>query len=210
MSANISIAKSYKSGRYIHIDNINKELDNDFICNCGSKLIAVKTEARKKDWHFRHVSDSDIAKCRSTALHDYAVQIIKDSNEITIAEKLKIDYLVKGIEVWLSDYYRSDITVKYQNEDVHFEVFVTHDLSNEKIKFYKENKIRCVWIDLSKPELLTANPEFIKDEVLKQYNNKKLIHWGDNNNAPSNQLLYVFIALISFIGLRWLYKKIFR
>ena len=207
VSANISIAKICKTEKYVHINDVHREVETDFICNCGSKLTAVKSEARKKDWHFRHYSNSDIAKCRSTALHDYAVQIICEHAEIIITEKIKINYEVNGKEVWLNDLYRSDVAVNYENEVAHFEVFVTHDLSAEKTKFYQDCKIKCVKIDLSNKELLMASPEKIKDGVLNQFYNKELIFW-EKPERKDNIFGYIIIAILSFIGLRWLYKSV--
>ena len=109
---------------------------------------------------------------------------------------------------------------------MHFEVFVTHDLSKEKIQFFEDNKIKCVRIDLSNPDLLTASQETIKNKVLNQYHNKILIYWENNivtnnsvsnnsvsnnavsNNGSSNNWIGVIIAaIILFFTLKWLSKK---
>ena len=219
MNASTIIGKSVKTGKYIHINDVNKKDNDTFICNCGGELIPVKGEAHKKEYHFRHPSDSNITACRNKALHNYAVQVINENTKITITEKLKIEYFVVGTEVWLNDLYRSDITVKYQNEDVHFEVFVTHDLGEAKTTFYQDSKIKSVRIDLSNPDLLTASQETIKDKILNQYRNKVLIYWESKDielskepvysQQKGNSLVYVIIAIAAFFGLRWLYKKIF-
>ena len=47
----------------------------------------------------------------------------------------------------------------------------------EKINAYENNGIKCVRIDLSNPELLTAKREKIIDEVLNSWENKTLIGW---------------------------------
>lgn len=152
MSATIAIARDILTGKIIHIDNVDKTLNTEFeCCECRKKLSPVKTEARAKDWHFRHLQTADIAKCRSRALHDFAVQVVMENTSIIISRKLQIVYSEARKEVTFLGK-RSDVTVKYENEDVHIEVFVTHDLEQEKIDIYRANKVKCVRIDLSKPE----------------------------------------------------------
>lgn len=212
MSANISIAKSVKSGKYVHINDVEKRQD-DFVCTCGSNLIPIKSEERKKDWHFRHNINTEIASCRSSALHNYCVQLINDNSEITIDKDLKIFYSVQGTEIWIDNLYRSDITINDNGKLIHIEVYVTHDLSTEKAAFYKSNKIHSLKVDMSSPELLTASPDVIKDHVLNQYHNKELIYWETSNESQSsnskdnNILLLVFLAIVSFFGIRMLFNK---
>lgn len=175
MSATIAIAKDVLTGRIFHIDNVDKTIKTEFeCCECKQKLSPAKTEARGKDWHFRHLQTTALAKCRSTALHDVAVQILKDYTGIAISKKLQIVYSEPRKEVTFLGK-RLDVTVKYENENVHLEVFVTHDLDNEKIGIYKANKVKSVRIELSEPELLTAPPEKITEAVLNQYKNKAIV-----------------------------------
>lgn len=216
MSATITIARDILTARIFHIDNVDKTIKTEFeCCECRQKLSPVKTEARGKDWHFRHLQTTDIEKCRSTALHDFAVQLLMDSSGIAISKKLQIAYSVPRKEVTVFGK-RSDVTVKYENEDVHFEVFVTHDLDKEKIDIYKANKVKCVRIDLSELELLAASPEKIKEAVLNQYKNKTVIYWQDEIAKPyeSNESdfswKHVLIVVGAFIGLRFLYNLFFK
>lgn len=216
MSATIAIARDILTGRIFHIDNVDKTIKIEFeCCECKQKLSPVKTEARGKDWHFRHLQTTDIAKCRSKALHDFAVQILMDNRGITISKKLQIVYSEPRKEVAVLSK-RSDVTVKYENEDVHFEVFVTHDLDQEKIEIYNANKVKCVRIDLSEPELLTASPEKIKEVVLNQYKNKTVVYWQDEiekaheSTEPGFGLKHVLMLIGAFIGLRFLYNRFFK
>ncbi len=216
MSATIAIARDILTGRIFHIDNVDKTIKAEFeCCECKQKLSPVKTEARGKDWHFRHLQTTDIAKCRSTALHDFAVQVVMDNTGITILKKLQIVYSEPRKEVTFLGK-RSDVTVKYENEDVHFEIFVTHDLDNEKIDIYKANKVKCVRIDLSEPVLLTASPEKIKEAVLNQYKNKTIVYWQDEvlkSYAVKEwdfSWKHVLIVIGAFIGLRFLYNRFFK
>lgn len=212
MSATITIARDISTARIFHIDNVDKTIKTEFeCCECKQKLSPVKTEARGKDWHFRHLQSTDIVKCRSTALHDFAVQILMDNTGITISKKLQIVYSEPRKEVTVLSK-RSDVTVKYENEDVHFEVFVTHDLDQEKIEIYNANKVKCVRIDLSEPELLTASPEKIKEAVLNQYKNKTIVYWQPeivNQNETSKPFFnwkHLLVLIAAFIGLRYFYN----
>lgn len=91
MSATITIAREIITGRIFHIDNVDKTKGEEFeCCECKQKLSPVKTEARGKDWHFRHLQTTDIAKCRSTALHDFAVQVLMENTGIVISKKITI------------------------------------------------------------------------------------------------------------------------
>lgn len=111
---------------------------------------------------------------------------------------------------------RSDVAVNYANEDVHFEVFVTNDLSPEKHSIYKTNKVKCVRIDMSELALLTASPGKIKETVLNQYKNKTVVYWQDEILKPYEatqsdfSFKHVLILIGAFIGLRFLYNHFFK
>jgi predicted RNA-binding Zn-ribbon protein involved in translation (DUF1610 family) len=216
MSATITLAKQESTGRVLHINDVLKEQRTGFYCvGCGKEMIVVKSEARKKEWHFRHSEETLCTGSRDTALHNFAVQLLMDNSGITISKKLQIAYSDQRKEITVFGK-RSDVAVKYENEDVHFEVFVTHDLDKEKIDIYKNNKIKCVRIDLSEPELLTAPPEKIKEAVLNQYKNKTVIYWQDEivkpyeSNESDFSWKHVLIVVGAFIGLRFLYNHFFK
>ena len=216
MSATITIAKEIITGRIFHIDTVAKTKGEEFeCCECKQKLSPVKTEARGKDWHFRHLQTTDILKCRSTALHDFAVQVLMENTRIAVSKKLIISFAEPRKEIIVFGK-RSDVTVNYENAEVHFEVFVTHDLEQEKIDIFKANKVKCVRIDLSANELLTASPEKIKDAVLNEYRNKTIIYWQDEVLKPYAESesdfswRHVWIVIGAFIGLRFLYKHFFK
>ena len=104
--------------------------------------------------------------------------------------------------------------MNYLKDDVHFEVYVTHDLGEEKIRCYQKNKFKCIRIDLSDPSLLSAQPQKIEDEVLNQYDNKKFIYWNDELEKESElkktfELDKVILGLLIFLGLG-IMSKFFR
>jgi hypothetical protein len=212
MSASISIAKEKISERIVHVDEVNKSDSKVYICcDCKQELVVVKSEARKKDWHFRHPTNSDINKCRSTALHDFAVQILLENKEVVLKQNLTIDYSDTKKEVWINDNYRSDVTAKFENQDLHFEVFVTHDLTQEKIEVYRTNKIRCVRIDLSDKKFLSFSKEDLIQEILNKTATKKIIFWDEKDSQKSNDnniIEWIVGGIVAFLLLRWIFRKL--
>lgn len=172
--------KESLSGKTLHIDEVKKDLNLRFICGeCGNPLIPVKTLARGKDWHFRHPANSNIAKCRQTGLHDYVQQLLLEQSTITIAQGCTIEYSNQKKEQWLENLYRSDVYGIHDNLPVHFEIVVTSDLSDEKLKYFIGNKIRCVRIDLSDKKYLIMPRDIISDLVLNRWENKSLYGWEE-------------------------------
>ena len=211
MSATITLAKQESTGRILHINDILKNQRTGFYCvGCGKEMIVVKSEARKKEWHFRHSEETLCAGSRDTALHDFAVQVLMENAAISISKKLQIAYSDPRKEITVFGK-RSDVTVKYENEDVHFEVFVTHDLDKEKIDIYKANNIKCVHIDLSHPVWLTASPEEIKEAVLSFHKNKTIIYWKNEpltENQQNISLGNIILGIAALIGLGFLIKRL--
>jgi hypothetical protein len=179
MSATTTLVKQKSTGRTVHINDVDVADRQDFCCSgCGKDVVVVKSDARIRDWHFRHPPDEVCTGGRDTALHDYAVQILLESDSISLTKSLHIQYSEPRKEVYIYGK-RSDVTVKFGGEDVHFEVVVTHDLDEEKIALYKTNKAKCVRIDLTETSLLSAIPETIQEVVLKDIRVKSLIYWND-------------------------------
>ena len=215
MSATITLAKEEASNLIQHINDVEKEKALLYRCvGCGKEMIIVKSKPRKKEWHFRHTVESTWTGGRDTALHDYAVQVLMAANEITLTKDLNIGYTNSRKEVFVMSK-RSDVTATYQNEDVHFEVFVTHDLDQEKIDIYKNNKIKCLRINLSDQYWLSTSPETIKDAVLNQHKTKSTIYWtdepikiGQEKRDPFN-LGNFLLSIIATIGIAYLFRKFF-
>ena len=213
MSATITIGKEIISQYTFHINQVNKNDKKGFLCNdCNQKLIPVKTEARKKDWHFRHPSGSDISKCRSTALHDYAVQLLMNNSSIMLSKSFQINYSNTRKEVYVNEKYRSDVTANYFDEEIHFEVYVTHDLDDEKRNYYKTSRTKCVRIDFLDPNLLSAQPQEIENKLLKDHYNKEIIYWEDTLSVEKHEekwkfkIEHLILAVIAFFGVKYLWK----
>ena len=106
-----------------------------------SSLITVKTDARGKDWHFRHAADSDLTKCWQTGRHDYVQQLLLNNSTITISKGRRIEFNERKREQWLEKLYRSDICGFFENILLHLEIVVTHDLTDEKLNYLIRNKL---------------------------------------------------------------------
>lgn len=179
MSRTTIYGKATSTGNTLHIDQVEKELNLTFDCaECGSDLVPVKSEARKKDWHFRHKNESNLVACRRRGLHDFAQELLLESNEIQIAKSLRINYSNAKKEDSVDGLYRSDVSAIYEEAILHFEVFVTNDLKVDKAKYYDDNQIRCIKIDLSDKKYLLMSREEIVDTILNSTHNKTMYGWG--------------------------------
>ena len=178
MSRTTIFGKISSNGRTLHIDDVQKENNLKYICaECESELVPVKSEARKKDWHFRHSKESNLIVCKQRGLHDFAQQVLLDSNEIQISNSLRIKYSNPKKEAIIWERRRSDVAVDYEESILHFEVYVTNNLSLEKINYYNEKLIKCVKIDLSDEKYLTMSRESITDTILNSTPNKIRYGW---------------------------------
>lgn len=210
MSATITLARQGSSDIIQHITRVDKSQGLFYTCvGCGKEMIVVKSDARKRDWHFRHIIEENCTGGRDTALHEYAVQVLIESEAIRITKGLHISYTNPRKEVTVFGK-RSDVTVTHENEDVHFEVFVTHDLDKGKIDIYKINKIKCVRIDLSNPDLLMTSPERIKELLLNQHANKSIIYWPELQKKTGSDWGNILAWILGSIGIAFLLRLLFK
>lgn len=211
MGATIILAKESSTRCVKHINEVERG-SNEFLCvGCSKEMVVVKSVARKRDWHFRHKIDTDCNGARDKALHDFAVQVLLESEKIIIKKNLSINYSNPRKEVTVFGK-RSDVTAMYNERDIHFEVFVTHDLEKDKIALYQKNQILCVKIDLSDLYNLPLSANEIRNKVLNYPNNKTLIYWPsshiENASDPDNTILLALIAFIGFIASVFIVKKL--
>jgi competence protein CoiA len=180
MSATFTIGKNIDTNLPVHIKNAENGLKCRCICyECNEKLQAIQGKSENsRTWHYRH--DNTNSKCpgnNETALHQYAKRILFESNVINTFKK-KVYYTDPRLETVI-DKYRSDVCVKYSGMELHFEVVVNNDVKADKKMYYHSNKINCIKIDLTNPELLTADPDQIKHAILEDKSNKIFIQWND-------------------------------
>ncbi len=205
MSATIAIARIHQTSNLVHIDNVDKAVRTGFECvECRKELTPV--QGQKNDWHFRHKVDSVCLGGRDTALHDLAVQLLESHNEVVIANNRKVKYS-EPVREFVFQSIRSDLKVDSEEGPIHFEVFVTHNLSDANVAVYRSNKMKCIKIDLSDPELLEASLERITEEVMASHSNKTIIYWNDipqqSQELNCIEQLMVVLGIGALIAVVW-------
>jgi hypothetical protein len=113
-------------------------------------------------------------------------------------KKKIINYTNPSLET-VTDKYRSDVSVKYNDSILHFEIVVRNKLTLEKINYYKKNKINCIKIDLSSRILLSAEPKDIRDAVIED-KKKDFIQWNEDENCNWLIACGLFIASLFFLN----------
>ncbi|RFM29584.1 hypothetical protein DXN05_00950 [Deminuibacter soli] len=180
-------------------------------CNCICYQCEQKLEAvqGQRDWYFRHSDKSTCIGNNETALHQFA-KFLLYQNRYVNSKKKTINYTEPVLETVI-DKYRSDVSATYNNEELHFEIVVHHDLTTDKKLHYRSNKINCIRIDLSDPLLLSAQPDQIKYAVLQDKENKSFIQWNEDkvyieevSNSDNHNWL---IAGLIFLGSIFLFRK---
>ena|GEM_PF-6635856 len=173
------------SVRIIHIGFVKNDSKDTYSCaECQMPVVPVLGNLRRH--HFRHLEYPNMHKCRDGALHKYAVQVILENNSINIPGGLALEYIPLGKEFSFLGI-RSDATIQYNGEDVHFEIVVTNDLHESKIDKYIDNKIKSIAIYLDTKKFATASEDIIRQEILVNTKNKKRIYWPFvQNDTPEN------------------------
>lgn len=184
MSATFTIGKSIDTNLPVHIKDAANGLKCRCVCyECDERLQAVQGQSENaRAWHYRH--DNTNSNCpgnNETALHQFAKLILFENNVIETHKK-KIDYTEPSLET-VFDKYRSDVSAKYNDTSLHFEVVVHHDLKQDKKLYYQSNKVNCIKIDLTNPELLTAQPAQIRYSVIEDKTNKDFIQWNEDEST---------------------------
>jgi len=215
MSATYTIGKSIDTNLPVHV----KEAANGLKCNCvcyecNERLQAIQGKnENSREWHYRH--DNTNSNCpgnNETALHQLA-KLILYQNKFVETKKKKVYYVDANMETVI-DKYRSDVSAKYNDQEIHFEVVVHHDLKADKKHHYQSNKINCIKIDLTDPHLLSAQPEQIKYTVIEDKTNKAFIQWNEDTviavpDSGNNYLELFLKGLIAFGSIFFIYKSLF-
>jgi hypothetical protein len=116
---------------------------------------------------------------------------------------------------------RPDVTATFDNEQIFFEILVSHAVDSDKEKMLIDGQHKSVEINLR--ECITSTFEEIKSFVLDKTSNKRVIFWEKENvlvteieaaiepvmqkTKKRNEnwfepILYLAIAVIIFLGLR--------
>lgn len=204
VNSSIKLAFHLPTQKIIHIQYAENGLSCNCECfDCKEKLEAIQGEIR--DWHFRHNSNKNCNGGQETALHQLGKQILLDNNQITIPVYGIINYSNPIAE---QEFYstRPDVTAIFNEQNIYFEIAVSHFVEKDKETFYATGQHRCVEIDLSNADMTSY--EKIKSIILIETNNKKLFGWKQPQNkqdADSSLVgkLALGTLLLLFVG--WLF-----
>lgn len=180
-----------KNSNLISIDEVEKGLACNCTCPaCGSTLIARKGDI--KVHHFAHYKADECNRCVETSLHLLAKEILME--ELVI--KLPALYLDFGkqtykmkelifdersfefdnvyIEKKIDDIV-PDIILEYQGNKLLVEIFVTHNIDDEKLHKIERMGISTLLIDLSEFEIDTSKV-LLKDIIINSTEHKKWVY----------------------------------
>lgn len=192
----------------MHVDNAANGLSCDCEClKCEEKLEAIQGEIRTK--HFRHYTNKECEGSQETALHELGKQILVNSSQINIPRLGSITYTDAEAEK-RQENIRPDVSAKHGGQSIYFEIFVSHLVDQKKDLFIKENRLRCIEIDLSTERASTF--EEIKHKVLETIENKRIVFWDPEPVARTTGnntgcLLQLLLLLTVLFGLAWLTKE---
>ena len=155
-----------KDGKLIYIDESKNGLACECVCpGCKQPLVA-KNNGKKNEHHFAHKSkDYDCEHGYQSALHYMAKDCFLELEYLTflkngVAVRYKIDSVVLEQKV---DDIIPDILVTCDGKRFIVEIYVTHEVDDEKKQKIKDLQISAVEIDLSR-----FQHEMIDKEILKQ------------------------------------------
>nr|WP_068889543.1 hypothetical protein [Pedobacter panaciterrae] len=206
MSANITIAKHF-TDTPIHIDLA----DNGQSCNCtcydcGEPLLAVQGKSKKnREWHFRHLVESNCTGAQESSLHKLAKHILQNSTSMIIPKYGRINYTNCLTECRYLERIPDVQATLEIGEMICFEIFNKHAVDTAKAIFYKSNQCKSLEIDLK--NCPTEKYEEIKSFLLNEVNGKWVIFWEQpevnaneviiKNNQPF--LDWKIVAFILFL-----------
>ncbi len=143
---------------------------NCFCAKCGARFVAVRSNT--KQWYFRHHNAEDCGRSFESAVHLMAKEVLVQNKCLTLPylevrpsphllkvgtkcepqerlvnRKLMIFEHVED-EVWMEGR-RPDIVMQKGGRKLLVEIFVTHDITQEKLRWIKEHDFPTIRIDLS-------------------------------------------------------------
>lgn len=178
---------SKQTGKLVYIVDVLRGLKCECICpDCKTPLIARQG---KIQWHFAHTNNAECAGAQMTALHLWAQQIIQEEKQIRLPSSFnghEYKYsrkLIQFDEVFLEkripvndSYIQADcigrITENGKVHDLLIEIFVTHEVDEQKKKDIKALNLSCIEIDLSDLIDTEYTSEIIRNRLLNTYNDR--------------------------------------
>ena len=181
------------NGTLVHVNDVNRGEACNCICiECKQPLVAKKSEARKKQWHFAHKVTTNCQGGRMTALHMLAQQIIQEEKKIRkpwfkdycedpskeiYFESVLLEQRFKTTEINR----RPDCVGIIKNGDKQYEVWievkVKHAIDEEKKKDIIKLGAICMEIDLTKLLDTDYTKENIREALFNDVENKVWINY---------------------------------
>jgi hypothetical protein len=174
-----------KNGKLVQVS----EIESGLKCNCNCPACNHPLVARKGNktiHHFAHHKRSDCQYSLETSLHIASKNIIESSGYI-ILPKLKDNiFHIRQVElssqtklvfdkIYLEKKFNDfvpDIIIEKNKRLLCIEIYVTHQVDEQKIQKLKNSKISTIEIDLSKNER-QIDFEILKELVVDSVENKK-------------------------------------
>ncbi|MFN9352879.1 MAG: competence protein CoiA family protein [Chitinophagales bacterium] len=189
----IALLKS--TGKPISIEKADRGLKCNAVCpECEKDFVAAQGE--KKEWYFRHNEKTNCKGGQESALHKLAKEIICRNLDLQVTQKARIQYSNPVAEI-NQDEFRPDITAKYGEEILYFEVVVSNPVSPKKANKYISYEIKTIVIDLSKYEYQTEIE--LEKYIIENTNSKKVLFWVKKESISLSNIFTLF-GILGFIG----------
>ena len=185
--------KKETTNELLFIDNVPNGLDCGCVCpHCKHPLIA-RNGGAKKTHHFAHYKGAECGKARMTALHMLAQNILARDKKIMLpdyhgdyfqadTESIEFDEVKLEETLQVSDKkkLRPDcIGIKYDNNNnahqLWIEIYVTHEVNEEKENYINASANACIEIDLSDLLDTDYSDESISKRLLEFKDDRKWI-----------------------------------
>lgn len=201
------LALDKKSGSVVSVEEVPNGLSCDCICpDCKKTFVAV--QGQKNDWHFRHYEETNCKGGQETALHQLAKEIILTNSRLEVPAYGTIVYESPHAEEPFGKII-PDVTAKIIDENLFFEIHVTHSVDERKEKFYTDGEHKSIEIDLRNYAFTTK--EDLIFQVLNNIGNKRIIFWEKKEvAAPSpdySWVLWIAVVIFTYFGMKWLFKR---
>lgn len=188
---NQNMTYALKDGKTVHISEVESGLRCECICPaCGERLIARK--GTKVSHHFAHKSTVECEYGYQTSLHLAAKEIISEHKQIYLPA-LSLNILGSGKTILIEEariIQVSEVILEKKINDIIpdillitdvgkliLEIYVTHEIDDEKKKKIKRLNIPTLEIDLSKLDRNIAKEE-LTEALIKETENKNWIYNG--------------------------------
>lgn len=208
----MKLAVHQSTNKIIHIDQAKNGLRCGSICEeCREALEARQGSVR--DWHFKHHKNTNCSGGQESALHKLGKQILLDHFQVFLPTYGKIEYSNAFVEKQLSNDVIPDVTAKFGESWIYFEIVVTHPVSPEKKGFYYTGRHNCIEINLRHCQEYSYDE--LKQWILNEAASKEIINWVVDEEkieikpVPKSDeielmklMLYGFCLLLIYLGLK--------